>query len=303
MVNLSVVIPTFNNEKTIELLLRSLDAAPKGIFKIKEILVVDGGSRDRTLKIITEFLSSKGYNYRIYTNIRRRGNAREFGQKHSVHDYICMFDADLFLDKNWFLAMSKAFEKYPDFDVLYGRVRMPQDMMGVVPKLAGIVYDYHYDKQLGEKSVGRPACDTSNTIFTRKILKMVDGFDSKLPFGEDADISFRILNNGGKMIVLHDAIAYHYHRPTLLTRSKQKFTFGYGEAFLHKKYKTYDRLKFWRMYFLLPYSTPKLLYKLGKRHRGLGVLSAIWYPVDQVIMLFGFFYAYLDRFKKMADEK
>ena len=48
----SIIIATLNNEKTIE---RNLKTIEFQTYKNYEVIVIDGGSTDRTLKIIDDF--------------------------------------------------------------------------------------------------------------------------------------------------------------------------------------------------------------------------------------------------------
>jgi len=102
---LTVILPTYNNEKTIQECLESIFTQdfPKRDF---EVLFIDGGSYDRTLNI------AKKYPIKIINNPRRNEeNARIIGIKKARGEILCFIDADNVLSgKNWFAKMLKPFE-------------------------------------------------------------------------------------------------------------------------------------------------------------------------------------------------
>lgn len=94
----SIVIPTFNEEKVI---LDCLESLSKQTYKDSEIIVVDDGSTDRTLKRISLFTS----HYSQVTVLRQQhagaGAARNLGVRHTSGDILVFVDADMTFDKNF----------------------------------------------------------------------------------------------------------------------------------------------------------------------------------------------------------
>lgn len=84
----SIIIPTLNEEKTIGKLLDSLLSDK---YSNKEIIVVDGGSTDNTLKICKE----KGVKVIHETGKKCPANARNIGAKYSSGDILCFLDGDI----------------------------------------------------------------------------------------------------------------------------------------------------------------------------------------------------------------
>ena len=92
---LSVVIATYNEEKTLETILKQVEAVKIAGVE-KEIVIVDDGSTDKTREILKK-LESK---FRIFYHPRNigKGAAIRTGFFHSQGDFIIIQDADLEYD-------------------------------------------------------------------------------------------------------------------------------------------------------------------------------------------------------------
>src|SRR3990167_7427329 len=135
----SVVIPTYNEEKDIISCIKSLF---NQTYKKFEIIVVDDGSTDKTLDIIAQFKKVRV----LKQNHLGSGVARNLGAKYAKGQILVFVDADMTFDKDYLKNLIKPILKDKignvigtthDYEIatntdniyssLYGRVRVGKE--------------------------------------------------------------------------------------------------------------------------------------------------------------------------------
>lgn len=97
---LSIIIPVYNEEKTINDVLLAVNNVKFAKFE-KEIIVVDDGSKDNTNQKIKDFKKTfskdqeKSFKFLIHKQNSGKGSAVKTGISHASGDYIVIQDADL----------------------------------------------------------------------------------------------------------------------------------------------------------------------------------------------------------------
>lgn len=100
---LSIIIPAYNEEKTIEEIIRRVQAVDLGGVE-KEIIVVDDGSKDRTRDILQRI---PGIRYVFNEKNLGKGGSVKAGFKNATGDMVTIQDADLEYDPADFPAVIK----------------------------------------------------------------------------------------------------------------------------------------------------------------------------------------------------
>jgi glycosyltransferase involved in cell wall biosynthesis len=120
--DLTVLIPVFNEEENIQPLLDELVPVLDGLNKAYEILVVDDGSTDRTYRLLTEFQKSRPQ-IRLIKFARNYGkmDALAAGFKRARGDMVVTMDGDLQNDPR---DIPRLLERIGPYDLVIGhRVR------------------------------------------------------------------------------------------------------------------------------------------------------------------------------------
>lgn len=117
MPKVSIIIPAYNEEAFIGLLLESIlrvDLASVGFDR--EIIVVDDGSRDRTLEVASQFKDVQCYR----KENGGKGSATKYGISKATGDYVLIQDADLEYDPNDYIPMLEVTARFSGVISVYG---------------------------------------------------------------------------------------------------------------------------------------------------------------------------------------
>ena len=113
---ISVIVPAYNEEQNIAKCLESLSrqTVPRDSY---EIIVVDGGSGDRTREIAAEYADMV-----FIQTSKKVGGARNDGAQKARGDIIATTDADCIIPHEWLSVIVAAFDRDPEIVQLFGPV-------------------------------------------------------------------------------------------------------------------------------------------------------------------------------------
>ena len=108
MTSLTVIVPVFNEEKTVQESLSRLDS----VDIVSKIIIVDDCSSDNSNILIQEFIQDKNKYLLLKTNNNSgKGKAIEKAQEYIDTDYVAIHDADLEYYPEDFYSMYKKIDK------------------------------------------------------------------------------------------------------------------------------------------------------------------------------------------------
>ena len=126
--DISVAIPVYNEEKNIIPLLESLFTQT---YQPKEIIISDGGSNDKTITLINDFIKKNNSENILIKIIGRKGKCRGAGRniaiKNSSSKYVALIDAGHIADKNWLELFVEIILKKNNVDIIFGSVKPIKD--------------------------------------------------------------------------------------------------------------------------------------------------------------------------------
>jgi glycosyltransferase involved in cell wall biosynthesis len=174
----SIIIPLFNRASLIGF---TLDSLIKQSFKDFEIIIVDDGSTDDVIYILSGFISSGIVKY-YYQNNAGVSAARNKGVSMSNSNYLIFLDSDDSVSVNWLFDYAQYVEKMNP-DIIY---------CGINRYIQNILVEYTNPSNpfLDGKSFGNVI--PGSFCLKRILFDKIGGYDEKLAYGENTELSFRI---------------------------------------------------------------------------------------------------------------
>jgi glycosyltransferase involved in cell wall biosynthesis len=183
---ISLVIPAFNEEKYIGDTLESVLAHAGGAFK--EIIVVDNASTDRTGAIAARY---PGVTV-VREDRKGTGFAREAGFRAATAPLIAFLDADTRMRDGWVGLVCRAFERDPGLACVTG----PYWFYDLPPLTRALLWVNWHFAPIGNLFTGTLVVG-GNFAIRRSVLERMGGFDTSIVFhGDDIDIGVRAARFG-----------------------------------------------------------------------------------------------------------
>jgi poly-beta-1,6 N-acetyl-D-glucosamine synthase len=200
---ISLIVPAYNEEKSIAQCLRSLLSLDYPDF---EIIVVDDGSRDRTLEIARAIEDPRVKV--LHQENGGKAEALNTGIAASTGKILLTVDADTRLNRTALLSIANRFEGHPELGALAGNVKVDEPR-GLLKR----VQDLEYTSSIGyirkAQSVLGAVMIVPGPIaaLRREAVEKAGGFSSAT-FAEDFDITLAVLREGYKVQFEDSAMAY-----------------------------------------------------------------------------------------------
>lgn len=198
-VEISFIIPVYNEEKLIELCLNTIiESCKKGDVQC-EIIVVDNGSIDNTFEL------AKKVNSKVFRiNRSSVSAARNYGVSKSKYDLIAFIDSDVLITDRWIQEFIENYIRFKESHLFISgcqyRVRSN-----------GTWIEMNWFKHLKDKLI-----NGGNLITSRKLFEQIGGFDYSLKTGEDYEFCLRAQRNGALYDVNDGFKAIHLGYPRTL---------------------------------------------------------------------------------------
>lgn len=220
---ISVIVPVYNEEKNVRLLIeRLLDLNfPRNKY---EVIVVDNNSKDNTSEIIKEFQV-------IYLCEKKQSSyaARNKGIKESKGDILAFIDGDCIPDKDWLKNAITHFIN-EDVDIIAGNIILSINY----PSPLKLIDIYQLiamgERQKDSEKEGK--CAGGNLIVKKEIFEKIGYFDESLISGGDGEWTKRAINNGFTLRYCNDVKVYHPPEG-FFSLFKRSIRIGYGIAQIH----------------------------------------------------------------------
>jgi glycosyltransferase involved in cell wall biosynthesis len=185
---ISVIVPSFNQEKYLELTLRSiLDQN----YPELELIVIDGGSKDGSADIIRKYQQHMKFWCSEPDGGQTQGIIKGFA--HATGEILCFLNSDDLFAPGVLNEVAEYFSQHPDVDAVYGDTLwidaegMALRQQKEIPFNRFIwLYTYNYIPGM-------------SMYWRRSIYDRTGGFDPAFQLAFDADLWIRLSDAGGKI--------------------------------------------------------------------------------------------------------
>ena len=227
MNKISIIIPILNEEKYIAKCLDSIIESDYDKDKM-EVLLVDGGSTDKTVEIIKKYQIKYSF-FKLLNNPEKIAPvAMNIGIKNAKGEYIFIISAHAKYPKNYFSKLVKYCEK------------LNADCVGPVlitdvknKSLTSNAIKNVLSDKLGVGSAFRSGVNEIKEVDTvpfgcykRDIFDKVGLYDERLVRNQDIELNKRIKKAGGKIYLIPEIKCTYFARETFSNLAKNNFNNG-----------------------------------------------------------------------------
>lgn len=237
MPKVSIIVPFYNVENYIE---KCLETLVNQTLKDIEIILVNDGSKDRSIDIVNKFL--KQYPEKIVYLEKENGglsDARNFGIPHAKGEYIAFLDSDDYVEKDMYENMYELAKK-EDSDMV--ECDFYWEYPDKLKKDEGIIY--HGKKEMIEKV---------RVVAWNKLIKkeILEKSDVKFPKGlryEDVEFTYKLVPYIEKVSFLKKPCVHYVQREGSISnkqneRNKEIFDVLDNVINYYKENEIYDTYK------------------------------------------------------------
>lgn len=274
MPKISVIIPVYNGEKTIE---ATINSVLQQTFDDFELIIINASSTDSTLEIVSQF---KDYRITVFTYNRANVAVnRNRGFNHAKSEFITFLDADDLWTLDKLEAQYKVLLENPEAGVVYSWSNCIDETGKFLRGCSYVKWDCDvYPKLLLDDFIG----SGSNVMIRASAFSAVGGFDESLSNAQDTDMWLRLAAHYHFVVVPKAQILYRISPSSMssdilgLEKSNLQVL---KRAFAHEKAASLQHLKRYSIANLYKYLSYKALSTSPGQHNFPVAARFLWQTV------------------------
>ena len=232
MIKLSLIIPLYNRPAEIEELLKSLLLQSDPSF---EVIIVEDGSSQKSDEIVAAYSEKLTLKYFFKEN-SGPGLSRNYGAARADGDYLIFLDSDCIIPPHY-IAEVQSFLANTYVDAFGGPDRADESFTAIQKAINYSMTSLFTTGGIrgSKKSVEKFHPRSFNMGYSKAVFEVTGGF-SGMRFGEDIDMSIRLVKAGFSTALIADAYVYHKRRTNFKLFYKQIFNSGLARINLYKRH-------------------------------------------------------------------
>ncbi len=217
---ISLVVTTLNEGETIGQLLEAIDSQTRAP---DELVVVDGGSSDRTLDLLRQWAGSRPWARVESAPGANIATGRNVGIRSAAGPVIAVTDAGCVPEPQWLEQLEAGFSQ-PETELVMGFYRPdPRSRFEAILSCLNLPDSEEIDPQ-------RFMPSSRSVAFLKSAWTKAGGYPEWLDIGEDMYFNFRLREEGVQRMFAPGALVRWRLRPDLPTTLQQYFRYARGDA-------------------------------------------------------------------------
>jgi glycosyltransferase involved in cell wall biosynthesis len=206
----SVIIPVHNEENHLVAAINSILNQTEQSF---EIIIVLDNCTDKSIDIAKTYSTNKKINSYEVSKGSAAGT-RNFGASLAQGDYLLFHDADCIADPTLLNNAAKYLEDFNVEGVATRTTNTPPKNW--VQTAVAIQRGWRWENKQTRPTLIDETSGINVAIMNRRVFKSLGGFNEKIFYFEDNDLTKRFFKNGYTAIFGHDVIQYHNDPESLM---------------------------------------------------------------------------------------
>ena len=232
MLNVSIVLPTYNRLTQLQQVLRGLEQQKYPLSDF-EVIVVSDGSTDGTDGYLRKFQAETALNLTVVVQPNQGPAAtRNQGVDRAQGAMIIFLDDDVVPTPQLIDAHLCAHQRHGSAVVFIGPMLTPKDFaMQPWVRWEQAMLDKEYAIMTAEHGrCGPRGFYTGNASIARHHLLAAGGFDTSLRRAEDVELALRLADKGLEFCFAPDAIGYHYAQRSFASWLRTPYIYGRNDV-------------------------------------------------------------------------
>lgn len=231
-VALSLIIPVYNRPQEIDELLESLTKQHNQAF---EVVIVEDGSSLPCFDIVQRYQTRLAIQYFAKEN-SGPGQSRNYGAERANGNYYVFLDSDCIIPPHYTQTLVDRITA-ENIDAFGGPDKADPSFSAIQKAINYAMTSFFTTGGIrgGSEKMDKFYPRSFNMGYSKDVYRATNGF-STMRFGEDIDMSIRIMDQGFTTKLITDAYVYHKRRTNFKQFFRQVFNSGIARIILEKRH-------------------------------------------------------------------
>lgn len=237
---ITVICPIYNEEENIENILEFfIESKPDD----KELVLVDGGSTDRTVDIVSQWIKNHKNIRMLFNKNKYVPYALNLAIINSIGDPIIRLDAHTTYENDYFIKILETFEK-TNADIVGGPMRKTGKTLFQKAVASATSSPFGIgDSKIHKNNYSGESDHVYLGAWRRKLFDEIGLFDERFVRNQDDEFHYRARSYGKRIFLSSEIKSYYFPRKSFPDLFKQYFQYGLYKPLVLQKIKSEVKIR------------------------------------------------------------